>query len=713
MRALTAAVLIAGSAAAAGQVDSAFGAASAASPASTPAGPIGFIDVGPSLALGAPRSLSDDGQILFAKGYWSNGVLTAPPTPDGANGPMTVNAMTGTGFVVGEDSFGNGSNDRRIAYWNPGAGTSAAYPAACTDNSDPHNPFSEYADYVLAASSDDEIAVDDANCVANDSTTPSATVPHPGSDAFAAVPGLNDVYALRPNWAVGQQPGDSTEDPPALRLNRLSGTTAPLPVNVGIDSHQLAADGTVVGDTAVAGSNQDGPPEAVAPNGTVTRLGLPKGYSGTVAAINDHDVSVGNIGSTESNLQLVEWPSPTSAPVNLSRSTLIPAGWTELIGVAINNHQDVLGVGKAPNGVFHTFLLGPETTTRLACPAGRSVGTFTCTATVSSPSAADGAPAGSVRLTATVGAVGSGSCSLVKKTPTTSACSATFTPTGAANAQPVKITATDPTTAFLNGSHASMTIAPVEVTVSAKSVHTYLAGSDDATFTVKLSRAANTATTVDYRTADGAGPNGARAGEGEYRRTSGTLRFAPGQIEKTIEVTCYPDITLRKNADFDLVLSALSGATFGSSTGRRSNRIASDSPTTNQTVREVIDPNLLAGKITVVQYADRKRTGTPRLWVKRYNTLKIVRINRGDKVYVGDEITVDKDGVAGIQFTLGGRIGINQGTTAKVVSERSTAQVDGNLCSVIRHKIDIVEHVSTQKTPVLIQTNGGVMGIKG
>ena len=88
-------------------------------------------------------------------------------------------------------------------------------------------------------------------------------------------------------------------------------------------------------------------------------------------------------------------------------------------------------------------------------------------------------------------------------------------------------------------------------------------GTTDLTFTVSLSAASERRVTVSYATADGTASAGA-----DYQATSGRLRFAAGQTEKTVSVSVLGDLRPEGNETFTLTLSnpvnaevARSGAT--------------------------------------------------------------------------------------------------------------------------------------------------------
>lgn len=82
------------------------------------------------------------------------------------------------------------------------------------------------------------------------------------------------------------------------------------------------------------------------------------------------------------------------------------------------------------------------------------------------------------------------------------------------------------------------------------------------TFTVSLSSAATGPVTVNFATADGTAVAGA-----DYVAQSGTLTFAAGETQKTIQVATIGDAVSEANESFSLVLSGASGATITDATG--------------------------------------------------------------------------------------------------------------------------------------------------
>ncbi|MFN8612395.1 MAG: FecR domain-containing protein [Vulcanimicrobiota bacterium] len=83
--------------------------------------------------------------------------------------------------------------------------------------------------------------------------------------------------------------------------------------------------------------------------------------------------------------------------------------------------------------------------------------------------------------------------------------------------------------------------------------------------------------------------------------------------------------------------------------------------------------------------------------------------------YVKDHYITDKNTVAALEFLIGGRVGINRDTDIEIVNERSVA--DGKTptkrIKLKNGSLWIKADANSLKQPVEIQTNGGVMGIKG
>lgn len=83
--------------------------------------------------------------------------------------------------------------------------------------------------------------------------------------------------------------------------------------------------------------------------------------------------------------------------------------------------------------------------------------------------------------------------------------------------------------------------------------------------------------------------------------------------------------------------------------------------------------------------------------------------------YVKDRYITDATTVATLEFLIGGRVGINKNTEIEVINERSVADKNTPVKRFVLKKgaMLIKADAGTLKQPIEIQTNGGVMGIKG
>ena len=84
-------------------------------------------------------------------------------------------------------------------------------------------------------------------------------------------------------------------------------------------------------------------------------------------------------------------------------------------------------------------------------------------------------------------------------------------------------------------------------------------------------------------------------------------------------------------------------------------------------------------------------------------------------LYVNDFIRTGPTCLAAIEFLIGGRVGINSGTIIEIVNERSVADGPISFGRLIAKNVSLWKKAdaNTLKQPIEIQTNGGVMGIKG
>lgn len=82
---------------------------------------------------------------------------------------------------------------------------------------------------------------------------------------------------------------------------------------------------------------------------------------------------------------------------------------------------------------------------------------------------------------------------------------------------------------------------------------------------------------------------------------------------------------------------------------------------------------------------------------------------------VSDFIRTGPTCLAALEFLIGGRVGINAGSVIEIVNERSVADGPNTLMRVARKNVSLWVKADARalKQPIEIQTNGGVMGIKG
>ena len=78
-----------------------------------------------------------------------------------------------------------------------------------------------------------------------------------------------------------------------------------------------------------------------------------------------------------------------------------------------------------------------------------------------------------------------------------------------------------------------------------------------------------------------------------------------------------------------------------------------------------------------------------------------------------DKFKTNATTVAALEFIIGGRVGINKDSEIEIVTERSVADAKVNVKRIILRKGGMWAKTAKLKEPLEIQTNGGVMGIKG
>lgn len=91
----------------------------------------------------------------------------------------------------------------------------------------------------------------------------------------------------------------------------------------------------------------------------------------------------------------------------------------------------------------------------------------------------------------------------------------------------------------------------------------------------------------------------------------------------------------------------------------------------------------------------------------------IKALHAGDQVEVGDVISTDPNTVLSLEFGIGGRVGVNKDSKIEITGERNVAGVDTPIANVILRKGGLWAKAVKLKEPLEIQSNGGVMGIKG
>lgn len=91
------------------------------------------------------------------------------------------------------------------------------------------------------------------------------------------------------------------------------------------------------------------------------------------------------------------------------------------------------------------------------------------------------------------------------------------------------------------------------------------------------------------------------------------------------------------------------------------------------------------------------------------------RVSENSTGYVRDRYLTDGATIAALEFLIGGRVGINRDTTIEIVNERSVADSGQNVKRIVlkNGSLWVKADAKTLKQPIEIQTNGGVMGIKG
>jgi RHS repeat-associated protein len=100
------------------------------------------------------------------------------------------------------------------------------------------------------------------------------------------------------------------------------------------------------------------------------------------------------------------------------------------------------------------------------------------------------------------------------------------------------------------------------------------------------------------------------------------------------------------------------------------------------------------------------------VWISRSTAngpVKVTRAQRGTPVFVGDVITAGPDTVSGIQFVLGGRVGVKQNRSITIVNEGQAHMHlgDGEWGPIVLNSGGAWAKFQKQEVPLRIQTRGG------
>ena len=182
------------------------------------------------------------------------------------------------------------------------------------------------------------------------------------------------------------------------------------------------------------------------------------------------------------------------------------------------------------------------------------------------------------------------------------------------------------------------------LSIAAASVPEGDAGTSTLTFTVTLSAASTEAATVDYATADGTAVAGA-----DYTPARGTLRFAPGETEKTISVSVIGDTVDEVDETLALRLSNAQGA------------ILSGGAASLSAIGTIADDDLSAVSVASAS-APEGDTGTSAL------TFTATLSTASDEAATVDYATADGTAVAGVDYTPArGTLSFAPGETEKTI----------------------------------------------
>ena len=108
-------------------------------------------------------------------------------------------------------------------------------------------------------------------------------------------------------------------------------------------------------------------------------------------------------------------------------------------------------------------------------------------------------------------------------------------------------------------------------------------------------------------------------------------------------------------------------------------------------------------------------SGSGQAWVRDPKG-KLSPLTAGTALSIGDTVVTGDKTTVTLEFTIGGRAGINSSSSVVVVSERSVDDSGTDVPKTLTRMFDVFGlygNVQAKSQPVEIQTNGGVIGIKG
>ena len=116
-----------------------------------------------------------------------------------------------------------------------------------------------------------------------------------------------------------------------------------------------------------------------------------------------------------------------------------------------------------------------------------------------------------------------------------------------------------------------------------------------------------------------------------------------------------------------------------------------------------------------VQSISPVQSSAPTLLKQRHGgESQAFRVSENSTGYLKDHYLTDPNTVAALEFLIGGRVGINSDTEIEIVDQRSVASnTTGKRIVLNRGSLWVKADARSLKQPLEIQTNGGVMGIKG